>query len=530
MDDDLERAARKHKMQQRTGALRAQQRQRRQEEQEKAAASEKAALAVQPAASSQAGSIGSTAESRDASCVAEAPPAPPEEVPCPGGPFTCFVCTEAKEPAERFLPHRCREIPSSLCCKPCFIAWVHSQIEADSPNIRCCHCDEELSMVTLHRLVDEEHWDRYCQTALQRSLKRDPHFIWCSQCNGGGWVDARQPSSGCPWSCPECGDSFVYCPQCRRDHKSLSCKKFQLLRREVILGKQTEKDSEGVVQRSSKSCPSCKMPIQKDGGCNYMDCPNCRRHFCWSCGQIMKASHQAHQCDAGFEASEVVARAPSGRPCVELTRLFMNVIDIDSIEVTNVDPDDVMDCRDMLVPSIDQEAKSPLFVGPSLMDGEILVRLPFSFTSALSWELTHLTLRADHSPAPNCLAPKSLSLLPNLPSAGFSDFEDSNIAASVDLEEVGEGVFRASLEAFRTKGHFKRVNCLTLKVSAARVGEHEEEMQVFFNGISIFGVPGQVSSGSRRNFMYDQRAELIVSPALNRRKWGAEVESASQDA
>ncbi|CAE7226765.1 RNF14, partial [Symbiodinium pilosum] len=27
------------------------------------------------------------------------------EVDCPGGPYTCFICTEAKDASERFLPH-----------------------------------------------------------------------------------------------------------------------------------------------------------------------------------------------------------------------------------------------------------------------------------------------------------------------------------------------------------------------------------------------------------------------------------------
>ncbi|CAE7837358.1 RNF14, partial [Symbiodinium necroappetens] len=336
----------------------------------------------------------------------------------------------------------------------------------------------ELSNRTLQYLVDAAHWQRYCDSALQRSLKRDANFIWCSKCGGGGWVDPTQPTSKCGWNCPLCDNSFVYCPLCRRDHGSVSCKRFHKLRKEVVLGKQQaqDRDSAGVVQRSSKSCPSCKMPIQKDGGCNYMDCPNCRRHFCWSCGQIMKSSHQKHKCDAGFEASGVVGKTTQGRPCVELTRLFMNVIDIDSVEVMNVDDDDVQDCKDMLVPSADQEAKSPLFVGPSQMDGEILLRLPFNFTSAISWEVTHIHVRATHPPAPNCCRPKSLGLLANSPSATFSDFDDST-AVTVNLEDMGNGVFRASLEPFRTKGTFKRITCLAVKVCAAAAGEHEDQLQ-----------------------------------------------------
>eukprot|EP00913_Durusdinium_trenchii_P029367 g27530.t1 len=126
-----------------------------------------------------------------------------------------FFCEGEKSESERFLPHRCSVTPESLCCRACFVAWVQSQIDADSPNIRCCHCEEELSTGTLQRLVDEEHFQRYCEAAVQRSLKRDQQFIWCSQCTGGGWVDTRYLSS-CGWSCPECSNNFVYCPLCRR--------------------------------------------------------------------------------------------------------------------------------------------------------------------------------------------------------------------------------------------------------------------------------------------------------------------------
>ena len=38
-------------------------------------------------------------------------------------------------------------------------------------------------------------------------------------------------------------------------------------------------------------------------------------------------------------------------------RLFMNVLDIDQVDVLNVDEEDIGACRDMLVPSLQEAIK-----------------------------------------------------------------------------------------------------------------------------------------------------------------------------
>ena len=121
--------------------------------------------------------------------------------------------------------------------------------------------------------------------------------------------------------------------------------------RRIGCGSRQDADSEGAWTLCSSSCEL------QDGGCNYMDCPNCRRHFCWSCGpglksltstssrrgQIMKASHQdCATCGPRSAAPgarlrcglrslggsvhrvavrrQVVGKTSGGRACVELTR------------------------------------------------------------------------------------------------------------------------------------------------------------------------------------------------------------------
>lgn len=33
----------------------------------------------------------------------------------------------------------------------------------------------------------------------------------------------------------------------------------------------------------TKDCPQCHSCIEKNGGCNHMQCLKCKHHFCWMC-------------------------------------------------------------------------------------------------------------------------------------------------------------------------------------------------------------------------------------------------------
>ena len=40
------------------------------------------------------------------------------------------------------------------------------------------------------------------------------------------------------------------------------------------------------VKKTTKPCPWCDMPIEKNGGCNYMVCTYCHTDHCYRCGEV----------------------------------------------------------------------------------------------------------------------------------------------------------------------------------------------------------------------------------------------------
>lgn len=90
--------------------------------------------------------------------------------------------------------------------------------------------------------------------------------------------------------CPECKTSF--CFVCAADtgvanpiHDSDICKEC----RDLFYSsknKYDEKLNEDLKKNNMCSCPKCGVPVDKDGGCDHMEC-NCGTHFCWICKEIL---------------------------------------------------------------------------------------------------------------------------------------------------------------------------------------------------------------------------------------------------
>ena len=64
-------------------------------------------------------------------------------------------------------------------------------------------------------------------------------------------------------------------------------------------------ESKQWIDRHSRRCPSCSVPISKNGGCNHITCQNCKANFCWACMRL-RTSCRAYDCHNGARFGNAV--------------------------------------------------------------------------------------------------------------------------------------------------------------------------------------------------------------------------------
>ena len=60
----------------------------------------------------------------------------------------------------------------------------------------------------------------------------------------------------------------------------------------------SDENNESWIKVNTKECPNpkCKLPIEKNQGCNHMNCKKCGFHFCWKCMQKWEGHGDFYNC------------------------------------------------------------------------------------------------------------------------------------------------------------------------------------------------------------------------------------------
>ncbi|KAK0613322.1 hypothetical protein B0T14DRAFT_397261, partial [Immersiella caudata] len=187
----------------------------------------------------------------------------------------CVVCDETKT-----FP----EFPSSTVTKACnhppqtCLECISTSISTDLKSklwseIKCPECDRLLAYDDVERYADHKTFETYSSLSLRAALSESPNFVWCVHGCGDGQIHEGDPDQ-----------PIVLCRSCDRRscfqhtakwHEDMTCDEYDAFLKdpenylstwERIRRQKEEKATAEMVEKTTKPCPNCKVPIEKNNG------------------------------------------------------------------------------------------------------------------------------------------------------------------------------------------------------------------------------------------------------------------------
>ncbi|XP_020640910.2 ankyrin repeat and IBR domain-containing protein 1 isoform X3 [Pogona vitticeps] len=193
-------------------------------------------------------------------------------------------------------------------CRACWEAFLNMKIqEGEAHNIFCpaYDCFQLVPVEIIESVVSKEMDKRYLQFDIKAFVENNPSIKWCPTpgceravrltrqgSNTGGSEALSFPLLRAP--AVDCGKGHLFCWECLGEaHEPCDCEtwknwlqKITEMKPEELVGvSEAFEDAANCLWllTNSKPCANCKSPIQKNEGCNHMQCAKCKYDFCWIC-------------------------------------------------------------------------------------------------------------------------------------------------------------------------------------------------------------------------------------------------------
>ncbi|XP_071781582.1 ankyrin repeat and IBR domain-containing protein 1 [Centroberyx gerrardi] len=216
----------------------------------------------------------------------------------------CGICMSSisvfEEPVDMSCGHE--------FCRACWEGFLNLKIqEGEAHNIFCpaFDCFQLVPVEVIESVVSREMDRRYLQFDIKAFVENNSAIRWCPRagCERAVRLNTQGPgaSTSDPLSFPllrapavDCGKGHLFCWECQGEaHEPCDCETWKMwlqkvteMRPEELAGvSEAYEDAANCLWllTNSKSCANCKSPIQKNEGCNHMQCAKCKYDFCWIC-------------------------------------------------------------------------------------------------------------------------------------------------------------------------------------------------------------------------------------------------------
>ena len=197
--------------------------------------------------------------------------------------FTCGICLcDFDETADVYRLACCGHTYDKSC--------VIQQLKSAEIPLKCVteNCDDPVTWRDLQNLLSQSERKKLAFSALDAYVRGNPETVkYCPTADCG--MVYRVSVDGRRHECSAC--LAAICTSCHvQYHSGLTCAMFKSEgREEGCLNKWMEKDPS-----NRKKCPKCTAPIEKNKGCNHMECSQCKSHMCWLCLKVFPSGGEVY--------------------------------------------------------------------------------------------------------------------------------------------------------------------------------------------------------------------------------------------
>ncbi|XP_041348541.1 potential E3 ubiquitin-protein ligase ariadne-2-like [Gigantopelta aegis] len=188
----------------------------------------------------------------------------------------CKVCA-SEQSRENFHALNC----GHMFCQSCWDMHFQVQIkEGLTTGIECMGNDCTVLVpedFLCSILSDPTFRDRYSKLSFNDLVKNHPQLRFCPGVNCPIIVRAKEPFAK-KVECSECRSTF--CFRCGMQyHAPTKCNTIK----KWLTKCADDSETANYISAHTKDCPKCHVCIEKNGGCNHMQCSKCKFDFCWMC-------------------------------------------------------------------------------------------------------------------------------------------------------------------------------------------------------------------------------------------------------
>ncbi|XP_072296514.1 E3 ubiquitin-protein ligase parkin-like [Eucyclogobius newberryi] len=211
----------------------------------------------------------------------------------------CIACTDVTDVVVVFP---CTE--RHVICLDCFRGYAQTRLNERrfvysqelGYTLPCPAACEDSLIKELHhfRILGQEQYERFLLFGAEQCVLGLGGLL-CPGVGCGAGLVAQSRRVQCD---VRVGCGLVFCRDCRQDYHQGACSTVEgdgpaaqatptgqsfPVDTEASLRSRWDRDSLQFIKESTKPCPQCGAPVQKNGGCSHMTCPLCRTEWCWVC-------------------------------------------------------------------------------------------------------------------------------------------------------------------------------------------------------------------------------------------------------